>query len=126
VAEGQRVRRVVRRVDPWTVLRFSLVFYLCMLVVWLVAGVLLWLAASLSGLIDNLERFVTDLFFLEYFQIRGGVVLLSAFVAGLVLVLLGTGINVIMAVVYNLTSDVTGGVEVTVVDKEQSPRRTVV
>ena len=120
------MRRVIRRVDPWTVLRFSLVFYLCMLVVWLVAGVLLWLAASVSGLIDNLERFVTDLFFLEYFQIRGGVVLLSAFVAGLVLVLLGTGINVIMAVVYNLTSDVTGGVEVTVVDKEQAPRRTVV
>lgn len=120
------MRRVIRRVDPWTVLRFSLVFYLCMLVVWLVAGALLWLAASITGLIDNLERFVTDLFFLEYFQIRGGVVLLSAFVGGLVLVLLGTGINVIMAVVYNLTSDVTGGVEVTVLDKEQPARRTVV
>jgi len=120
------VRRVVRRVNPWTVLRFSLVFYLCMLVVWLVAGALLWLAASVTGLIDNVERFVTDLFFLEYFQIRGGVVLLAAFTGGLVLVLLGTGINVIMAVVYNLTSDVMGGVEVTVVEKDQTPRRTMV
>ena len=126
MAEGQRVRRVVRRIDPWTVLRFSLVFYLCMLVVWLVAGTLLWVAASVTGLIDNVERFVTDLFFLEYFQIRGGVVLFSALVAGLVLVLLGTGINVIMAVVYNLTSDVTGGVEVTVVESEEVPRRSVI
>lgn len=120
------MRRVVRRVDPWTVLRFSLVFYLCMLVVWLVAGVLLWLAASVSGLIDNLERFITDLFFLEFFQIKGGVVLVSAFLAGLVLVLLGTGINVIMAFVYNLTSDVTGGVEVTVVEAGADSRRPVV
>lgn len=120
------MRRVIRRVDPWTVLRFSLVFYLCMLVVWLVAGALLWLAASVTGLIDNIERFLTDLFFLEYFQIRGSVVLLAAFVGGLVLVLLATGINVIMAVVYNLTSDVTGGVEVTVVEEDQAPRRTVV
>jgi len=97
-----------------------------MLVVWLVAGSLLWVAASVTGLINNIERFVTDLFFLEYFQIRGGVVLLVAFVAGLVLVLLGTGINVIMAVVYNLTSDVMGGVEITVVEKDTAPRRTVV
>ena len=120
------MRRWIRGVDPWTVLRLSLVFYLCMLVVWLVAGVLLWSAASVSALIYNLERFVTDLFFLQYFQIRGGVILLSAFGAGLVLVLLGTGLNVIMAVVYNLTSDVTGGVEVTVTEKDQAPRRTVV
>ncbi len=120
------MRRVIRRVDPWTVLRFSLLFYLCMLVVWLVAGSLLWLAASVTGLIDNIERFVTDLFFLEYFQIQRGVVLLVAFAAGLVLVLLGTGINVIMAVVYNLTSDVIGGVEVTVVERAKPTRRSVV
>jgi hypothetical protein len=126
VPEGQRVRRVIRRVNPWTVLRFSLLFYLCMLMVWLVAGVLLWVAASLTGLIDNIETFISDLFFLEYFQIRGGVILLVAFFGGLVLVLLGTGINVIMAVVYNLTSDVVGGVEVTVLETETKPRRPVV
>ncbi len=117
---------MIRRVNPWTVLRFSVVFYLCMLAVWLVAGALLWLAASIAGLIDNIERFVADLFYLEYFQIKGGVILLAAVVGGLVLVLLATGINVIMAVVYNLTSDVTGGVEVTVVEKERARRRTVV
>lgn len=126
MAEAQRARRVVRRINPWSVFRFSLLFYLCMLLVWLVAGVLLWIAASVSGVIDNVERFVSDLFFLEYFQIRGAVILLSAFLGGLVLVFLGAAVNVIMAVVYNLTSDVVGGVEVTVLEKEQAPRRTVV
>ena len=126
MVEAQRARLVVRRVNPWSVLRFSLLFYLCMLVVWLVAGILLWLGASAIGLIDNIERFVADLFFFEYFQIRGIAILLSTLVGGLVLVLLGTGINVIMAVVYNLTSDVVGGVEVTVLENEPTPRRTVV
>ena len=126
MVEAQRARLVVRRVNPWSVLRFSLLFYLCMLVVWLVAGVLLWLGASAIGLIDNIERFVADLFVFEYFQLRGIAILLSTLVGGLVLVLLGTGINVIMAVVYNLTSDVVGGVEVTLLENEPTPRRTVV
>ena len=120
------MRRVVRRVEPRTVLRFSVLFYLSMLVVWLVAGVVLWLAASVTGVIDNLERFVEDLFALEAFQLRGGLIFFSCLLGGLVLVLLGTGINVVMAVIYNLTSDVVGGVEVTVADREPAPRRTVV
>ena len=120
------MRRVVRRVEPRTVLRFSVLFYLSMLVVWLVAGVVLWLAASVTGVIDNLERFVEDLFALEAFQLRGGLIFFSCLLGGLVLVLLGTGINVLMAVIYNLTSDVVGGVEVTVADTEPPPRRTVV
>ena len=49
------MRRVIRRVDPWSVFRFSIVFYLCLLVVVLVAGVVLWLVASATGAIDNIE-----------------------------------------------------------------------
>ena len=107
-------------------MRFSVLFYLSMLVVWLVAGILLWLAASATGIVDNLERFVEDLFALEAFRFKGSVILLSCLVGGLVLVLIGTGINVLMAVIYNLTSDVVGGVEVTVTEREPPARRTVV
>ena len=38
----------------------------------------------------------------------------------------GTGANVLLALVYNLTSDVVGGVEVTVLDEEPGRRRQVV
>lgn len=122
--QARRVRRVIRRVDPWSVLRFSLVFYACMLVVGMVAGFVLWAAASTTGLIDNIERFFEELFALESFTINGGLIFRSTLIGGLVLVLLGTGANVLMSVLYNLTSDVVGGVEVTVL--EEQPARSPV
>ncbi|HZQ27219.1 MAG TPA: DUF3566 domain-containing protein [Acidimicrobiales bacterium] len=125
MAQGRRVRRVIRRVDTWTVLRFSVLFYLSMLVVVLVAGVLLWLAASAAGVLDNFEKFVKDLFALDSFHIQGGLIFRATLVGGLVLVLLGTGANVLMAVIYNLTSDVVGGVEVSVLEEEPARRSSV-
>ena len=122
--QGRRVRRVIRRVDPWSVLRFSLLFYACVLVVAMVAGFVLWAAASTTGLVDNVERFFEELFALESFTIDGGLIFRSTLIGGLVLVLLGTGANVLMAVLYNLTSDVVGGIEVSVL--EEQPSRTTV
>src|SRR5207244_12739465 len=59
--QGRRVRRVIRKVDPWTVLRFSVLFYLSILLVVLVAGVALWEVASATGVRDNAENFVGEL-----------------------------------------------------------------
>lgn len=108
-------------------LRFSVLFYASMLVVFLVAGTLLWAAASGVGVIDNIEKFVRELFALESFRISGFKLFTSSLVGGLVLVLLGTGVNVLMAVVYNLTADVVGGVEVTMLEDDPAgARRSVV
>ena len=114
------MRRVIRRIDIWTVLRFSILFYLSFLLVVLVAGMLLWAAASITGVVDNVERFIEDLWELESFSISGGAILRACFIGGLVLVLLGTGVNVFIAVIYNLTADVVGGVEVVVLEEEPS------
>jgi hypothetical protein len=114
---------VVRRVDTWTVLRFSVLFYLSMLVVILVAGVLLWVAASAAGVVDNFEKFIKDLFVLDSFHLRAGLIFRATLVGGLVLVLLGTGANVLMTVIYNLTSDVVGGIEVSVLEEDTTARR---
>ena len=118
VSQGRRLRRIIRRVDPWSVLRFSLLFYGCMLVVGMVAGLLLWAAASTTGVIDNVERFIRELFALESFAFNGILLLESTLIGGFILVLLGTGANVLMAVLYNLTADVVGGIEVTVLEEE--------
>ena len=128
MAQGRRARRVIRKVDTWTVLRFSVLFYASLLVVVLVAGILLWIAASSVGVIDNFEDFVKELFALESFRISGFRLFSASVVGGLMLVVLGTGVNVLLAVVYNLTSDIVGGVEITVLEEDTAPasRRSVV
>ena len=50
--------------------------------------------------------------------------LLRGFVAfGLVVVALGTGLSVLMAVIYNLISDVAGGIELSVLEEDVRPVR---
>ena len=114
---------MVRRIEPWTVFRVSLVFYAALLVMWLVAGSLLWLVATAGGVIDNTESVIEELFALETFRFEPGVILRSSLLGGVVLALVGTGANVVLAVLYNLIVEVAGGIEVVFVD-EQPPRRT--
>ena len=124
--KGRRVRRVVRRIDPWSVLKFSLLFYLCLLVVMLVAGVVLWLVARSTGAIENVEDFIGELFFLDDFHFVAGQILRASALGGLVLVVLGSGANLLLAVLYNLISDVVGGVEVAIVEEDPAQNRSTV
>src|SRR2546423_999729 len=58
----RRYHQTVRRVDVWSVLKVSLCFYLCALIVTIVAGIMLWLVADAFGVIHNVEKFFGDLF----------------------------------------------------------------
>ncbi len=44
--QGRRVRLVVRRIEPWTVLKFSVLLFATLYLVILVAGLVLWAAAG--------------------------------------------------------------------------------
>ena len=59
---ARKVRRLVRHVEPWSVLKVALIFYFCLWVILLIAGVMLWSLAVSSGTVDNVETFVTELF----------------------------------------------------------------
>ncbi|PYP40308.1 MAG: hypothetical protein DMD43_08770 [Gemmatimonadetes bacterium] len=107
-------------------MRFSLLFYSSMLIIFLVTGTLLWTAASAVGAVHSVEKLVKDYFALASFQIEAWTLLKACFIGGLVLVLIGTGANVLLALIYNLTSDVVGGVEVTVLAEDTGRRRQVV
>jgi hypothetical protein len=119
------VRRVLRRVDPWTVLRFSALFYASLLVVFVVAGVLLYAVASVTGVLDNVETFIKQLFALDSFHFVGFQLLIGTLLSGAVMVVVGTGLNLLMAVLYNLISDVVGGIEVTLLEEDQGSRPVV-
>ncbi len=115
--QGRRVRLVVRRVEPLTVLKFSVLLFATLYLVFLVAGMVLWAAATATGLRDNIEKFIGELIASNDFQILGPTMFRASVLGGLVLVVMGTGANVLMAVLYNLISDVTGGIAVTVEDR---------
>jgi hypothetical protein len=123
LTQGRRVRLVVRRVEPWTVLKFSVLLFATMYLVFLVAGLVLWAAASATGLRGNIEKFIGDLIASDDFKILGPTMLRASVVGGFVLVVLGTGANVLLAVLYNLISDVIGGI--TVVFEERPSRRRI-
>lgn len=120
MAQGRRVRRVVRRIDTWSVLRVSGLFSLSFVLVLLIAGILLWIAGSVVGAIGSVEKFMRAIGFEDFEFVAGQ--LLRGFVAGgLVLVIMGTGLSVLMAVIYNLISDVVGGIELTVLEEDSRP-----
>jgi len=120
---ARKVRRLVRHVEPWSVLKISLIFYFCLWVIMLIAGVILWNLAVSSGTVDNIEKFVTELFALESFTFNADQIFRASAIGGLVLVVAGSGFTVLMAVLFNLISDVTGGVRFTVVEEETARPR---
>ncbi len=109
-----RSRVTVRHVDVLTVVRVSLVFYLLVLVVVVVASVLLWYAADAFGSITSIEKSIRTLFDLKTFTLHPATVAVYTAAAGVVLALAGTLINVLAALTYNLICDVVGGVRIEV------------
>ena len=127
--EARRVRRIVRHIEPWSVLKVSVIFYFCLWLIFLLAGVLLWSFAESSGTLESVEDLIEELFTLEeeneFFS--GGTIFRSYAIGTLVLAVAGVAFNVLLCVLYNLISDLTGGVRVTVIEEEsarfQPPRR---
>ncbi|HUP75000.1 MAG TPA: DUF3566 domain-containing protein [Acidimicrobiales bacterium] len=115
---ARRVHRLVRHVEPWSVLKLALVFYFCLWVIMLVAGAILWRVAVSSGVIDNIEAFIESLLVLDNFRFNGDELFRAYAVGGLLMVLIATGFTVLATVLFNLISDLIGGVRVTVIQEE--------
>ena len=84
---------------------------------------LLWRAADSTGTLDNVERWFTQ-FGWETFELKGGEIFHNAWIIGLFLAVGLTGAAVLMATLFNLVSDIVGGVRVTVLEEEVVERTT--
>lgn len=115
---ARKVRRLVRHIEPWSVLKVALLFNFCMWVVTMVAGVLLWNAAETAGTIQDVEQFAEEIFALEEFAFQGEEIFNAVALGGLVVAVAATGFAVLVAILLNLISDLTGGIRVTVVEEE--------
>ncbi len=114
----RRARVVIRRVGPWSVLRFSLLFYFCvMLVVWL-ALMFLWAIMSAVGVVESVEGLLKSVSLVSQdFRFDSRWIFTRLFLVGVGLVVLWSLINVFVAFLYNLCSDVVGGIEVTLAER---------
>ena len=113
----RRVTRVIREIDPWSAFKVGLAFHLVVYFTVLIASVLLWSVASATGTIDNIERFLMS-FGWESFQFHGWTLLLNEALLGLLIVALLTIVWVLGATMFNLITDLVGGIRVSVLEEE--------
>jgi ABC-type amino acid transport system permease subunit len=116
----RRVRVAIRRISPWSVLKVSLVFYLCMMLVILVGFAILYSVLSAAGVLDSLSELLRGVGFGDPqtgFQFNTGYIFRTAFLIGLVSTGLWAAFTVFVAFIYNLIADLLGGIEVTLVEK---------
>ena len=129
---ARRTRVEIRRLGPVSVLKFSLIFYFCVFLVIYLALAIIWAILSASGVIDSLEQLLGTIFPSNAglsptgqvstrqappIEIDSGTFFTWLFLAGCVGVAVWSFINVFVAVMYNLISDIIGGVEVTLADR---------
>jgi Transmembrane domain of unknown function (DUF3566) len=119
---ARRVRRVVRRIDPWSVFKVSGLFYVCVWGIVVLASVLLWRAAVTSGSVDDVEGFIIDLGF-DDFEFHPQQMFESLFFGGAIMVLVATFFTVLMTVLFNLICDLTGGVRIIMIEQDVADQR---
>jgi hypothetical protein len=115
--KARHARVVIRKVGPWSVLKISFLFYLCVMAVILGALVILYGVLGAIGALDALQRLVRDLFADQSFQINGDWLFSRGLAIGLAMVVVWTLINVFVAFLYNLLADLVGGIEVTLSER---------
>lgn len=121
MASVRRVRRIVRKIDPWTVLKVSFVFYAVMALGIVLGMVIFWSFVNAAGYPETIESFLADISIWESGEsplVPEGEVLFrtSTFLAVAWTVLM-TGFTTLAAVMYNLIADVVGGLEVVVLEE---------
>jgi hypothetical protein len=116
---GRRTKVIVRKVDPWSVLKFSLLFYFCLMLVFLLAFVILYWLLGVTGVLDSVAKVLGDVGFggTGGFEFHGYWIFSRLFLVGLAGVVVWSLLNMLIAVLYNLVSDVVGGIQVTLAER---------
>jgi len=108
---------VIRRVHPLSVLKFSLLFYFCLMLVFLFAVLILYWVLGVIGVLDSLSHLVGELLANSSFRFHGSWIFSRLFLIGIIGVVVWSLVNVCVALLYNLVSDVVGGVNVTLTEQ---------
>lgn len=114
------MRRVVRKIDPWTVLKTSLVFNTISGLVFVLGMWVTWSIAVQRGIPEGIASIFEALTLT--FTPNGELYFRALLLLTIVLVVVGTAAMTLGAVIYNLISDMVGGVEFTVLEETFQPQ----
>lgn len=123
-AKGGPVRASmqIRRIDPWSTLKVSLLLSVALFFVWMIAVAFLYLVLGGMGVWSKLNSNVGDLLTSTSGSggelVSSGTIFGGALLIGLVNIVLLTAMATIGAFIYNLTTDIVGGIEVTLADRD--------
>ncbi|WP_280491538.1 DUF3566 domain-containing protein [Nocardia asiatica] len=123
VASGEPLRATVqiRRIDPWSTLKISLVISVAMFFVWMLAVGLLYIVLEGMGVWERLNNTFTDMVSQDSGSvglIDAGTVFGYAGVIGLINVVLFTALGTVGTFIYNQCCDLVGGIQVTLADPD--------
>lgn len=124
VRPARKARLRVARLDPWSVMKVSLMFSIAVGIIIFVAVALLWSVIEASGALQTLQDTLNALLgnpdgsgtvqvsaFIDRWRVLG----FTAIVSGINVILL-TALATLGAFLYNLSSSVLGGLEVTLAE----------
>jgi hypothetical protein len=117
----RRARLVVKHIDPWTVMKVSFVVSLVMLAVCVIAVAVIYAVLGKMGVWTQINTLVNEVSPTTTSKalrnpLSGSRVVGIAAVIGAINVVLLTALSTLGAAIYNLISDLVGGVEVTLTD----------
>lgn len=117
-----RASMQIRRIDPWSTLKVSLLLSVALFFVWMITVAFLYLVLGGMGVWAKLNSNVGDLLNNASGSsaelVSSGTIFGGAFLIGLVNIVLMTALATIGAFVYNLITDLIGGIELTLADRD--------
>lgn len=120
----RRARLHLKRIDPWSVMKFAFAVSLVLFIVMVVATTVLYLALDTMGVFESVNKTLTSLIGSSgekggfNLQITAKGVIGIAALLGVVNMVLFTALSTLGAFIYNVCSDLVGGIEVTLSEKD--------
>src|SRR5919107_1134315 len=120
----RRARLNLKRIDPWSVMKFSFAVSVVLFIVVVVATSVLYLALDAMGVWGEVNRSLGDLVNASGGQTTGGFritawgVIGTSMLVGAVNVVLFTALATLGAFIYNVCADLVGGVELTLAERD--------
>lgn len=124
MANVRRVRRIVRKIDAWTVFKVSAVIWTVVALATVLGLVMFWSVLTAAEIPDQITEFLIEITLLsegsDPFADNDAFLRLAIF-GSIAWAVLGCGLTTLGAVMYNLVSDVVGGVEIVVLEETMAP-----